>query len=449
MSTTATAPATEKNASETSSPTLETSHLEKQEDVEQQPEAPKPAIAPPAVEYPDGGLEAWLVVLGGVICNVVAFGYVTSYGVFQSYYEQFPLRDQSPSNIAWIGSIQAFMLFFPGLFGGALFDAGWFRLPLFLSSAGLVLFTFLLGQATKYYQFVLCQGIASGFAGGMLFSPVMTVVGHWWFKKRGLVFGLIMLGSSIGGVTIPIMVRRLIHQIGFPWTMRTLGFLFFGLLIIPNLTLKRRLPTQPKKGLKAIWDHTIFSQNLKYSLYILGGFFAFLGLYVVMIFLDISAVTHGVPEGFSFYLIAILNGVSGVGRMVAGKLSDKYGPGNAVIPSLLGSAAITFAFPFAKHKADFILIAVFFGLVSGGFIATFMLPVYVFGEMKDLGKRMGMGMTFISFAALGGTPIAGELIHRYGYTAAGYFGGATMATGVLIIVVVRYMHLKGEWTGRF
>ncbi|KAH8834613.1 major facilitator superfamily domain-containing protein [Flagelloscypha sp. PMI_526] len=433
---------TPEKESQQSTPTLNS--VEKQQS---ETDVSKPAAD--EVTFPDGGLQAWLVVLGGVICNVVSFGYVTSYGVFQAYYTQYALPHENPSNIAWIGSIQAMMLLFPALFGGALFDAGWFRIPLLVSSLGFCLATFLVGQCTKYWHFVLCQGIASGFANGMLFGPVMTVIGHWWSKRRGLAFGLVMLGSSIGGVAIPIMVRRLIPKIGFPWTMRVLGFMFLGLLVIPNVTMKTRLPTKPRKGLKAIWDHTIFTKNLVYSLYVFGGFFGFMGVYTVMIFLDISAVTHGVDENFSFYLVAILNGVSAVGRLGSGKLSDPLGSGNVVIPSLFASAAVSFGFPFATTKSHFIAIGVMYGISSGAFITTYMPPIYDFGEMKDLGKRVGMAMTCLSLASLSGTPIAGALISRYGYEAAGYFSGACLTLAGLILILARHLYLKGELRGRF
>lgn len=49
-------------------------------------------------------------------------------------------------------------------------------------------------------------------------------------------------GSSIGGVMLPTMVQHLIPIIGFGWTMRAVAFMFLGLLIIANLTIKSRLP---------------------------------------------------------------------------------------------------------------------------------------------------------------------------------------------------------------
>ncbi|KAJ3737844.1 hypothetical protein DFJ43DRAFT_1046606 [Lentinula guzmanii] len=57
-------------------------------------------------DFPDGGLRAWSMVLGTFLSAFATFGFVNSWGVFQSYYEQTLLKDSSPSDIAWIGSVQ-------------------------------------------------------------------------------------------------------------------------------------------------------------------------------------------------------------------------------------------------------------------------------------------------------------------------------------------------------
>ncbi|KAL8976174.1 MAG: hypothetical protein Q9205_007772, partial [Flavoplaca limonia] len=50
-----------------------------------------------------------------------------SYGVFQAYYETVLLRTQSPSSIAWIGSLQIFLLFFMSIFVSTQMDKGRFQ----------------------------------------------------------------------------------------------------------------------------------------------------------------------------------------------------------------------------------------------------------------------------------------------------------------------------------
>lgn len=59
-------------------------------------------------EYPEGGREAWLVVIGGWFGLFCTFGLVTCVGVFLEYYQTGPLADYSPSSISWITSLQVF-----------------------------------------------------------------------------------------------------------------------------------------------------------------------------------------------------------------------------------------------------------------------------------------------------------------------------------------------------
>jgi MCP family monocarboxylic acid transporter-like MFS transporter 10 len=38
--------------------------------------------------------------------------------------------------------------------------------------------------------------------------------------RRGLAFGILASGSSVGGTVLPIAVRKLIPILGFKWAMR-------------------------------------------------------------------------------------------------------------------------------------------------------------------------------------------------------------------------------------
>lgn len=71
---------------------------------------------------PDGGARAWLVALGAAFVFFSGLGFANSFGVFQEYYMTHQLRDKSPDDIAWIGSLAAFLQFLAGAIGGPLFD---------------------------------------------------------------------------------------------------------------------------------------------------------------------------------------------------------------------------------------------------------------------------------------------------------------------------------------
>ena len=86
-------------------------------------------------------------------------------------------------------------------------------------------------------------------------------------------------------------------------------------------------------------------KNKAFTLWCLAGFTTFLGLststYLVcrnitttdisslsiaLTYIDVSAVSMGVDPDFSFYLVSIANASSGVGRLFAGTMADRFGP---------------------------------------------------------------------------------------------------------------------------
>jgi MCP family monocarboxylic acid transporter-like MFS transporter 10 len=158
--------------------------------------------------------------------------------------------------------MQYSLVWIPGLFVGRLFDKGYFCLTFMMANAVLILATFLVAECNAFWQVMLCQGVLTGLASGVMFSPILTILSHWFKKRRGLVFGCSAVGASIGGTVVPILVRTLLPRVGwvsshtfiasnsstltylssFQWTMRILGFLFLGLIIISNSV---SIPTNP------------------------------------------------------------------------------------------------------------------------------------------------------------------------------------------------------------
>lgn len=71
---------------------------------------------------PEGGLKAWLVACGAASVFFSCLGFSNSFGTFTEYYLTHQLRDHTPDDVAWIGSLSAFLQFFVGMIGGPMFD---------------------------------------------------------------------------------------------------------------------------------------------------------------------------------------------------------------------------------------------------------------------------------------------------------------------------------------
>jgi MFS family permease len=282
-----------------------------------------------ASSIPNGGLWAWLQVLGSFFllfnswCVLKIFGQIktrltttyrgiiNTFGSYQAYYETDLLRSSSPSSISWIGSIQAFLLLMVGALTGPLFDAGYFRSLLISGSLMLVLGQMMLSLCHEYWQVLLAQAFCIGIGTGALFVPSMAVLTTYFSTRIGLAIGLAASGSSFGGVIYPIVFHQLLPQVGFAWTTRVLGFIMLATMIIPNVCMRIRVLPAKKRSLLDLRAFRIPA----YSLQVAGFFCGFMGLYMPFFYAQLYALReHLTTESLAFYLLAVMNSTSTFGR---------------------------------------------------------------------------------------------------------------------------------------
>jgi MFS family permease len=195
------------------------------------------------------------------------WGFINSFGVFQTYYVT--ALDRSPSDISWVGSIQVFLLFFIGTFTGRLTDAGYFK-AVFISGSLLAVFgLFMTSLSTNYWQLFLAQGVCCGLGNGCLFCPSLSILSTYFTKKRSLAIGICAAGSATGGMLFPGLVKVMLPTVGFAWTMRTLGFFQLVSLGICCIGIKPR--TRPRRA-GALVDWQSF-KDPTYVLFACGMFF--------------------------------------------------------------------------------------------------------------------------------------------------------------------------------
>jgi len=199
------------------------------------------------------------------------------------------------------------------------------RIPILLGSFLHVFGLMMTSISKEYYQFFLAQSVCSGLGCCFLFYPgkfaspqlrescltfasVIAACGTWFLRHRALAFGIMVAGSSIGGVVLPIMVQKLIPKIGFGWTMRAVAFMFLGLLIIANLTIKSRLPParRPFKAMELVEPFT----ERPFLLLALAAFFIYIGGFLPFNFLILQGEASGMSPNLASYLVPLLNAAS-------------------------------------------------------------------------------------------------------------------------------------------
>jgi MFS family permease len=302
----------------TAAPSIDEKQREPLSDIEQSAFEDKhvkpsqiPQEAPSAVspfhpsQFPDGGMQAYLCLLGGFCCLFCSFGWLNCLGVFQNYYQMNQLRDYSPSTIAWIPSIQIFLMLFPGPIVGWVYDNHGPKYLLVFGTFFHVLGLMMTSLCTEYYQFILAQAVCSPLGLNCIFQSAASTIPTWFLKKRGLAYGVMAAGSGLGGIIFPIMASHLVPQVGFGWTMRIIAFLILGLMIVANFTVTSRLPPRPR-ALKL----KVFLEPFKDTRVVLvtvSAFVFFTAMFIPINFIELQALSGGMSTRLAGYLLAILN----------------------------------------------------------------------------------------------------------------------------------------------
>ncbi|KAJ7151801.1 major facilitator superfamily domain-containing protein [Mycena crocata] len=386
-------------------------------------------------EFPDGGLRAWGTVFGAFMINFSCYGVVTSFGVFEQHYSVNQLSDQPLSTISWIGSLQLCLVLLMGCVSGPLFDAGYLK-PMLASAGTFYVFClFMTSISTEFYQFVLSQGLGVGIAMGMLFSPAMSTIGHHFKKYKILALGIFACGASVGGTVVPIAMRRLFEEVGFPWAVRTLAFLVLVCMICGFVCCSSRLPPRKSGG---VVDFSVF-QDRAYCFLVLGASLVGIGLYAPVSYGVTYAVAHGVSQDLAFYSLSILNALSLVGRLLPNIIAQRVGPMNVLITACALAGALDYVWVAAQGQAGILAFNAAFGVASGAYVAV--LPASIASlskETQDIGLRLGMAFFCTSFFWLAGSPIQGALIKLHGtYWPAAVFSGSAVLLGVGMMCVAR------------
>ena len=317
----------------------------------------------------------------------------------------------------------------------------------------------MLSLCKEYWQALLAQGFMVGIGAGCLFVPSLAVMQPYFSRHLGLAIGLAATGSSLGGVIYPVIFINLIDRLGFGWTVRIIGFVSLGTLLVPISISEMRVKPA---GVRKLLDPSAFRDG-PYLLCIFACFLGYTGCYTAFYYIALYAEDKGwMSSHTSLYLVPILNASSVLGRTVPNWVSDWTGPTNVVVPgkqipdmwvcavafhingSLIGAfltGVVLLCNLAVKSEAGIICTAIFTGFFSGIFIATPpLLFVSLTKDKSKIGTRMGMAFALLGTGVLAGGPGSGGVLqrnpHSLDWTGTWIYGGIfTLGSGVCFLIM--------------
>jgi len=361
---------------------------------------------------------------------------VSSFGVYQTYYEKELLSASSAIQISWIGSIQAFLLMVVGVSTGPLFDRGYLNSLLLVGSIFTAFGIMMTSICKEYWQVVLAQGICIGLGAGCLFVPSLAVVSTFFTTKRAIATGIAVSGNSIGGIIYPIVFRQLQPSLGFGWATRIIGFITLALLVIAVACMWSRSPPKPAR---ALFQPSAF-KSWAYTPQSFGTMFGFVGLYIPIFYIQVYAQTREITpnENYAFYLIPILNAGQSFGRILPNFFASRFGLMNMIVLDTFAAGIMGFGWIGIDSVAAIGVFAILYGFFAGAFIS--LIPPVIVELTPDLtvvGTWLGMSLFVAAFGLLIGTPIAGSLVNieKKQFVAAQGFTGGVILLGALLMLM--------------
>jgi MFS family permease len=313
------------------------------------------------------------VLIGAFCAFFCSVGFFNAWGIFQEYYHAHQLSNKSDFDISWIGSFAICAMYLSAPAVGIAYDKIGPDMLVIIGSVGVLFAIFMTSLGKEFYQIFLAQALVLGVSSAFLVTPSLSTLTKYFRKNRALGMGIVVAGSSTGGVIWPIVLDQLLNHthLGFGWTIRVVAFIMLPLLgvtclflrsppaVVPSPGEKVQVPTaKPKTDLSII-------KKPAFIFCCAGMAIANLGMFSPLFYVSSYATSLNMSTSFSFYLLSIVNGASFFGRILPGILADRYGCFNLLLSAALTSGVVAFCMTGATSTAGVAFWSVAYGFASG------------------------------------------------------------------------------------
>jgi MFS family permease len=381
--------------------------------------------------------------------QAIGVGTYVSYGVFFN-----PLVSEFGWSRAAISGASSLAFFLMGLFGilvGRLNDRMGPRNVMALTGFLFGLGHLLMSRIGTIWQLYMFYGVIIGIGLSSVDVIALSTIARWFVRKRGIITGIVKIGTGAGQFIIPFVASILITGYGWRTSYIIMGAAVL-LLLVSIAQLLRRDPSQiaplpdcekePSGGkpsfagggfslsetlnTRQFW--TICAVNLS----------IIFCLMIVMVHIVPHAQDIGVSATRAASVLSTIGGVSMAGRFITGIAIDRIGSKKAMIVCFILLIAGLLWLQTAKELWMLYLFAVIYGTAHGGYFTTISPIVAEFFGIRAHGVLFGI----VSFSGTVGGAI-GPILAGYifdvtaGYSPAFWLCTLMSSLGLVLLLLLK------------
>jgi MFS family permease len=380
------------------------------------------------------------IVAAGFITQAVTIGVMFTYGVFfKAFQTEF---GWSRAMISGASSLSFLLMGIGGLVAGSLNDRIGPKIIMTVSAIFLGTGYMLMSCLVMPWHLYLLYGGLVGI--GFCTHDVITLstIARWFVVRRGMMSGLVKVGTGAGQFLMPLVATWLIAVLG--WRH---AYLFMGALAMTVLVAAAQLMRRDPQGLGLQPDNGIHdnrrtsrldspglslqaaARTKQFWIICIAEFAIFFCLLTTIVHIIPHAQDKGLNPGVAAAVLSTIGAVSMLGRIIMGTINDKIGGRRSLITCFILLISSLLWLMLAASPWMFFLFAAIYGFAHGGFF-TVMSPTIaeLFGT-RSHGLLFG---TVLFCGTIGGA--IGPLLTGYIFDTAGSYQIAFVILTVLSIL---------------
>jgi MFS family permease len=395
--------------------------------------------------------QRYFIVAAAFIIQGMIIGSMFAYGVFFKVLEE--ELGWSRTLLAGSSSLSFVMMGVFAMVGGRLNDRFG---PRWVMSISGVLFG--LGYALMYFmsapwQLFVLYGVFIGI--GLSTHDVVTLstVARWFKQRRGIMTGVVKIGTACGQITLPLLATALIAAFGWRVACVILGLAVALIVVLVSQLLRRGpQPNPPSNSTSKDSRSTAtpvehrepglsFAQAKRTRQFwtLCAAQFMFFPSLVTM---PVHIVAHGTDLGMEpVHAAAVLSAIGAIsilGRLFVGGAADRIGGRRAMLVCFTMLLSGLIWLHFADSGWMLFVFAALYGFAHGGFFTVVSPTVAEFFGMRAHGAIFGVVLFSGTVSGALGPLTAGAIFDASGSYQMAFSGLALMAfIGLLLTLSLR------------
>lgn len=328
---------------------------------------------------------AYIIVMACFVVQGIGIGSFIAYGVFFK-----PLLAEfgwSRATISGASSVAFFLMGFLGILVGKLNDKFGPRIIMAVTGVFFGAGYLLLSQLNSIWQLYLFYGLVVGIGLSSIDVIPLTTTARWFVRRRGIMTGLVKVGTGAGQMTVPLIAGIFIMDYGWRHAVVFIGIILL-IFVIGSGQLLRRDPGQmgylpdadmePADGQPDLPETGLSLQEAlrskQFWMVCIISMLSVGSMLTIMVHIVPHAMDIGIETIRAAGVLSTIGGVSMVGRMLTGIAIDRIGNKKSLIICLMLLIASFLWLQVADEMWMLYLFAAVYGVSHGG-VFTLLSPI--------------------------------------------------------------------------